>query len=519
MKKITSLALTLLFGAAVYSQDAAWIKTPAINLSMNPQMVGYSTTTDAQGNVYFLGFKDGAVPYNSIMGKLHFIKYTADSEPAFIKEITGKAASHCIAADSEGNTIMALSYIETITIDDVTLTATNGEKWLLAKFNAEGDLVWYEPIELNETEGSDVNEFSAIAVDENDTIYIGYGNFMNSYISVYSKFNNFLYTIEQLNVGRITSLSVDSEGNIYSAGSCSNFNATFAGVTEDSGFAYDTYIAKYSNTGVYQWVKFLEDITCPAMQVVTKSPDEVYLSGNLFENILFDTIQAEGPVSGFEDFFVARLNEEGNFVWVREVPGSGIAVPGHRNFLDIDSQGNVYFSGSTAMNINWGNGISTNSGTTGRDILVLKYNPDGEIIKAVTATGEGFNRADAVSVNNNGDVYMTGMAFGDVTFGSVTHTSATGQYYPFLAKIAAATMDVQTPKLVKPHVYPNPATDIIYLSATGTDNMQCTVYNTLGQMVKQVTVQPGEPLAVKELPSGVYTIMINGFESVKFIKK
>ncbi|WP_297332185.1 T9SS type A sorting domain-containing protein [Flavobacterium sp.] len=519
MKNITSLALILLSGVTVYSQDAAWVKAPTINFNMNSQMVGYSTTTDAQGNVYFLGFKDDAVPYNSIMGKLHFIKYTADGEPSFIKEITGKAASHCIAADSEGNTIIALSYIETITIDDVTLTATSGEKWLLAKFNASGDLVWYEPIELNETEGSDVNEFSAIAVDENDTIYIGYGNFMNSYISVYSKFNNFLYTIEQLNVGRITSLSVDSEGNIYSAGSCSNFNATFAGVTEDSGFAYDTYIAKYSNAGVYQWVKFLEDITCPAMQIVAKSPDEVYFSGNLFTNTMFDDIQSEGPISGFDDFFVARLDAQGNFVWVREVPGSGIAIPGNRNFLDIDSQGNVYFSGSTAMDINWGNGITTNSGTTGRDVIVLQYNPDGDIVRAVTATGDGFNRADAVSVNNNGDLYIAGMAFGDITFGSLTHTSVTGQYYPFLAKMATGTMGIENPEKQMAYLYPNPATDNIYLAGTGTNNVQGTIYNALGQMVKTVTIAQGEPLSVKELPSGIYTIIVNDIQAVKFIKQ
>ena len=159
-----------------------------------------------------------------------------------------------------------------------------------------------------------------------------------------------LLTIEQQNVNIISSVSVDNEGYIYTAGSCANANSKFANVTVPATFSYTTYVAKYSPTGVYQWVKYVQDITCPDPQVKAKSQNEVYFSSTLNGAYAFDTIIAEGPTGGY-DFFIAKLNATGNYQWVREIPGTGRAFVGKRNYLNLDTAGNIYFAGSTSSKL------------------------------------------------------------------------------------------------------------------------------------------------------------------------
>jgi len=69
-----------------------------------------------------------------------------------------------------------------------------------------------------------------------------------------------------------------------------------------------------------QWTKYIEDITCPSPIVKARTPNEVYFSSELFDSFPFDTIIPEGPIGGFSDFFLAKLNQTGNFIWVKEVP-------------------------------------------------------------------------------------------------------------------------------------------------------------------------------------------------------
>lgn len=80
-----------------------------------------------------------------------------------------------------------------------------------------------------------------------------------------------------------------------------------------------------------------------------------------------------------------------------------------------------------------------------------------------------------------------------------------------------ATQDTKTKSSVA--VYPNPATDVLYLK--GADKANVAVYNAVGQRVLSKAVTNGQ-LNVSALQKGIYTITIdtNGKPSTtKFIKK
>lgn len=505
----------------MYSQSFEWLVTPTTSLGLNPDMVGYSVTCDQENNVYFLGYKSDPFPYNSIMGNLHLNKYNNNGELIFSKVIEGKTASHNMITDSQGNLILALSYVETFTFDDLTLTASNvGENWVMLKLDTEGTLLYHQEIymEFENAPGLNaISDFIAFATDNSDNIYLGYGTFMDSYISKYSADGTLLFTIEQLNVARVTSLSVDEDGNIYAAGSCADPGSQFAGTAIDTDMEYNTYLVKYSQEGAYQWVKFVEDITCIEPKVVVYSSEEIYFSSVLPEPYLFDTIQTDGGSGFFSDFFLAKLNSAGAYQWVREVPGAGSISTGNRNFLNIDATGNVYFAGRTAGLIQWSEDITTETDNFGGDAVLLKYSAEGDIVFAKTAGGASNDRFDGVAVNAMGDIFVCGMSIGEATFDAIVHEGSDSDYYPFLAKIGSEQLHKNQNDLSIAVLYPNPASN--YITLSNSDYSKASIVNVLGQTIRTIAVQDNTQIYVADLAAGTYFIKANGFKPLKFIKK
>lgn len=518
MKKITLLAI-LLSGMAAGAQEFQWVRTPGSTVNFNPDMVGYSSAADASGNVYFTGFAGEPFAYNDMMGNLYLNKYDGNGGLVFSTVIGGKACNHNIVTDSQGNVILSLGYYESIVMDGTSVTATDGmDHFLLAKFSPQGTLLWHRLISTEE-EFTWTSEMKGLTTDANDNIYIGYGNFMDSFIDKYSPDGTKLLSIPNEQVSRITSLSIDTEGNIIAAGSCAEFNASFNGVAAPNDLQYNTFVAKYSPQGAFQWVRFVEDITCPVPLVVARTPDEIYFSSYLFGAYDFGGITAGGGGTGFfQDFFVARLNASGTFQWVREVPGAGKATPGKRNSLALDTAGNVYFAGMTGGSIDWGNGVSTDTPLAGNDAFVISYGPSGTPLMARTAGGEGYDSADGITLDNSGNIYLTGMVNGPAAFGSL-EIDDDGQfnYIPYLARLSNITMGGKDITAKHVSLYPNPAVGEIFITGL-TEKISGEIVNMLGQKVAAFTTDGTTSIRVDGLPKGAYFIRTEGMPAMQFLK-
>ena len=227
------------------------------------------------------------------------------------------------------------------------------ENQAIIKFDINGNLIWFKNI--TETIG-DYGPIHALTTDNFNTIYIGYDNFNNSYITKFDALGTNLSTIVQNHVNVISSIAVDDLGNIYSAGGCAASNATFAGVSANPNMTYSTYATKYNSSGVHQWTRFVQDITCSNPIIIAKNQDNVYFSSKLFGFYTFGSLTASGISSSSQgDFFISKLNSNGIFQWVQEVPGTGSSnvFPGKNKFLNVDVEGNVVFVGKTKGTINW----------------------------------------------------------------------------------------------------------------------------------------------------------------------
>lgn len=514
MKKII-LSLLFLYAQSNNSQSFAWLQTQSMVLNASAGAIGFPTACDALGNIYLSGFVNNAYLYTDVFGDIFYNKYDSSGQVLFSKTISGKAQIYDMQSDASGNMYLAVAYVQSMTIDNVTISATDtGVKPVLIKLDASGNYLWHVALS---TFNSTINHFKSIAIDANDAVYIAYDNYNNSYIKKLDANGNVLLTIEQQNVSLISSVSIDNEGYIYAAGGCANANSKYANVIVPATFSYNTYVVKYSPTGVYQWVKYVQDTTCSEPQVKAKSQEEVYFSSTLYGAYAFDNITAEGPIGGY-DFFLSKLNTSGVFQWVREVPGSGTGkvFVGKRKFLNTDTLGNVYFVGSTSGTVNWGNNIVSNS-TVYQDGLVLKYDANGTVLMAKTAGGTDTDRFDGVTTNNLGAVFASGLMRGTSNFDALQHVETDQfKFYPVLSKINATSLNSTDFKQPTANLFPNPTTDYFTISNVNT-NCKGAIYNLVGEKIKQITID-NTPISIRELPNGIYLVRLDGNITFKLIK-
>lgn len=265
MKK-TTLILLLLTSFCSLAQTFQWVKTQPITFSSNPDMIGFTTTCDASGNVYASGFKENTFLYDQIYGEVFFNKYNASGDLLFSKTIGGHATVFDIVSDSDDNIIVVAAFVNTISVGNFSiLTANQGVQNLLLKFDHQGNLLWHMQLQIGD---SLETRLHAVTVDSGNNIYVGYYDFQHSEIKKLSPQGDVLLTISQQYARAISSLSIDNAGNIYAAGSCADPGATYAGMTVDAPFLYNTFVVKYTAQGDYKWIRYVEDITCPDPQVV-----------------------------------------------------------------------------------------------------------------------------------------------------------------------------------------------------------------------------------------------------------
>jgi hypothetical protein len=386
----------------------------------------------------------------------------------------------------------------------------------ILKYDSQGEVVWLKDYTQIDP---DFDQLHTLAIDNSNSIWVGVQNASNhTFVKKLDTNGNISTTFTQTNVRGISGLSVDSDGNIWVTGSTTTGNQSFNGFIANGPFTYSFYVTRYSPGGVAHWVRFLEDVTFKTPRIVCDNSGNAYLSDHLNGPFVFGSLIAQGAEWTF-DFFLTKIDSAGNFIWLREVPaGNPIADAsiGSGGFLTCSGDGDVYIAGFSRNNVNWGNGfISTSFGSY--DVLILKYSSSGELLWVKNAGGSGFDRADAISIDKEGNCYITGGVSENTVFDSLTFSGDV--INSFLAKIK--TDDITSIELTQTNPpqdirlyqnYPNPfnpATNIGFgIADRGFVTLK--VYDVTG---REVATLVSENLAAgsytyrwetRGLPSGVY---------------
>lgn len=190
---------------------------------------------------------------------------------------------------------------------------------------------------------------------------------------------------------------------------------------------------------------------------------------------------------------------------------------GSQNFLEADSQGNVSFVGKFRGNINWGAQTTISIGMS-NDAIFLKYDTQGNLLFVKTASSENQERFDSVVTDSEGNSYLSGLGYNQIQMDELLFGNGVDAYFPFLTKISTQALNVNQPELQSITVYPNPSENYLFIDGVR-ENTQATLFNLLGQKVKDVIVIPSEPLNITDLPSGIYLLKTEKHTPVKFLKK
>ncbi len=514
MKKLYILILALQFSLSGYSQTFEWLKTVPIDYEFNPGSISYTTCTDSDGNIYFFGLQEHLIFYNQAMGTQFLKKYNPDGSLEWEKTISGEALAMGIYCDLNGGVYLYGQLHSDLDFwGDLSIyfqgISTNS---FLVKINYDGDIEWGINLEDLPLDSGDISD---IVSDESGMLYVSYSTWLNSYILKINSSGEYIGSIVQENVSLISGLDRDSEGNIYATGSCAGINSIFGGMGFTAPFPYTTYIVKYNNSNQPEWVKFIEDITCPALKIKCDNAGGLYVAGQYFFETMLDTIMLHGAEWVY-DFFLSRLNSEGQYQWALECPEilTGDATLGRLQFLETDNGGNALLAGFTRGFIDWGNGIVSNSGDLYYNIIVWNVSQNGSINWVKTAGGEGYDDSHSISNSPDGDIYLAGIAGGTAMFDTITFVTE-DFVYPFLAKIDIPefTDVIKRGEKQSALIYPNPALDKIYIQSENEESF--IIYNSRGERILDGNLNKNiNQINLERILPGIYFLLtksnING---------
>jgi hypothetical protein len=223
-------------------------------------------------------------------------------------------------------------------------------------------------------------------------------------------------------------LDCDSSGNSYVTGYFEG-TANFGPYTLVGGGGYNFFVAKYDALGNLQWAK---SITAPVSQgngIAVDTSGNCHVMGSFLSTaIIGDTTLVS---AGGSDVFIAKLDSAGNWLWVRQIGGSGAEYCSRG--IALDSYGDIYVTGHFEQSVAIGSSTLTSTG--GMDVFIAKLDSGGNWLWARRAGGSAYyDMGLGIATDGSSNCYVTGLFYGSADFGSTT-LNASGISDIFVAKL------------------------------------------------------------------------------------
>lgn len=352
-----------------------------------------AVAVDRAGNVYETGYAK-----ESDSGSLDYVTLKYDP--------SGKLLWRAVYDSGSGRADQAAALV----VDDsgnVYVTGSSqlnyGWDFVTVKYDSSGNQLWAS--RFNGANRDDLA--SAIAVDGKGNVLVT-GKSKNAadkfqYATVkYDNAGNQVwvqtYAGPSATEDDANSLAVDTDGNVY-----------VTGQSKGVGSDFDYATIKYSPDGAQLWVARYNgpsNSVDQASRVVVDSAKNVYVTG-----------ASTGSGTNF-DYATLKYSPAGVQLWVARYNGPSNGIDKATD-LALDANGNVFVTGSSEL-------------SPGKsDYATIKYSPDGVQLWAQRYDGAsaGDDDANALALDANGDVYVTGQSKGSGTgydFATVKYLGADG---------------------------------------------------------------------------------------------
>jgi hypothetical protein len=163
-----------------------------------------------------------------------------------------------------------------------------------------------------------------------------------------------------------------------------------------------------------------------ATSIAVDGAGNSYVAGSFSDSAVFSgqTIRS----SRGNHLFIAKYSSSGTLAWIHT---TGLNGPSYAQGIAISQGKYIYLTGYFGGTISFDTTTLSCPGTN--NIFLAKFDLDGKNQWALSAGGGGSDLANALSLDDSGNIYVTGGFSGNMNFGSVQLTSIGGNDI-FLAK-------------------------------------------------------------------------------------
>lgn len=478
------LSDSALFGTEMISTSANWAVYIAKYDSMGSHQWVFSAgdtgnnsasavAADNLGNVYLAGFSINDIDFSTdtITDRVHgayIAKFEEDGDFLWVKEVADiyyATSIVDIVCDDLGNILVCGRFEDSVTFDSEYLISTGSADGYLAKYDAQGDLIW-------------INQLASEG---------------NTYCNA---------------------LSPDNQGNYFLIGT--HWDTTYIGndtLAGEQGF----YLSKFDGSGSYYWnIRLNSSAASPSSgyNVGADNDGNAYCAGLYYGNNVVvgpDTLPV--PVGNYSDLLVCKVSSSGEFKWAR---GFGSSKNEDYPGIAVDLIGNSYTTVEFTDTITFDSLVMIAPSYPYQDVALMNLDSAGNIkwVSQIASTASIY--AYNLEVDIDGDCYV-GSSIGDTTTFDTVVMVSIGISDEVVVKIDNPSLPVGVKsrgKISKTLIlYPNPASDNISLlyELANDYKLSMSIFNTLGEEVLAFKNLPDSPFqfSVDKLGGGLFILRLS----------
>lgn len=232
----------------------------------------------------------------------------------------------------------------------------------------------------------------------------------------------------------VRNIITDNAGNQYI--NCSSWGDYQFGTTTFQVVNGNQFIAKLDAAGTLLWVKqagnYSEESSNKA--IALDPAGNLYVSGSFNQAITIGTTTLTSERAN--NFLLAKLDSEGNFVWVKKAAEGNLSFAG----IAVDAQGTPFISGSFSHSSSDNDSTAVFGSTTltsrgDHDIFIAKYSSAGDLNWVKQIGGNGRDLVGLSNADSAGNLCFIGNYGESTSFEGFTLTPQGVGAHRFLAKV------------------------------------------------------------------------------------
>jgi hypothetical protein len=195
---------------------------------------------------------------------------------------------------------------------------------------------------------------------------------------------------------------VDTSKNIYVTGLFKDTITIGKQTITCSGNAC-LFVSKYDLDGQNLWVRSSDGLKSTiALDIGVDGHSNIYVSGYYSGKSILgkDTIECK-----YQEGFLAKFDSLGNVLWLKTINSDHETKV---SSIAVDQMGNIHVTGSFHSTANFEGNIIESKAISKSSEFIAKYNTSGDIIWVKSIGGGYSSKTNAIAVDLNGNVYITG---------------------------------------------------------------------------------------------------------------